>query len=117
VSLVIGPHQLELKHADYIPHQGNFTLSEAGLTLPPITLTPLPVASSGPASGSVMVFFAGRIGDQLSVDGTPKGSLPAKVELTAGPHTFLVSGEAGAVTVQRSVVLQSTGTTVLHLDQ
>ena len=64
-----------------------------------------------------MVFFAGRVGDQLEVDGKAVGQLPAKVDLTEGSHTFTLRGPSGEFTVSREVVLGPDGqTTILHLD-
>ena len=65
-----------------------------------------------------MIFFAGRVGDAISIDGKPSGNLPAKASLAPGPHTFVVSGAAGEVTVKRDVVLNPDGgTTILQLTE
>ena len=65
-----------------------------------------------------MIFFAGRGGDVLTVDGQRVGALPARTVLTEGSHTFTLSGEAGEFSVTREIVLAPDGqTAILHLDE
>ncbi len=66
---------------------GSPTVEIAAPTLEEISLFP--------TDGSFMVFFPGRSGDNLKVDGRAVGSLPATVRLTQGTHTFEVSGPSG----------------------
>ena len=65
-----------------------------------------------------MIFYAGRVGDSLAIDGKAAGNLPAKASLAAGMHTFTITGAAGEVTVQRDVALKDDGgTTILQLSE
>ncbi len=76
---------------------------------------PEPVAPAA-KKGPVMIFFAGRVGDSVSVDGKLVGNLPAKATLANGEHTFTVEGAAGKVTVKHTVALNPDGqTTILQL--
>jgi hypothetical protein len=64
------------------------------------------------------VFFNGRVGDALTVDGKSAGKLPARIELTAGPHTFSLVGPSGDFKTTKTVTLKADGsTTILHIDQ
>jgi hypothetical protein len=64
-----------------------------------------------------MVFFAGRIGDALYVDGRLVGRIPVRTVLSEGEHAFAVEGDMGRFQVTRSVKLKSGTTTMLHLDK
>jgi hypothetical protein len=65
-----------------------------------------------------MIFFEGRIGDIVSIDGKDAGPLPAKTTVTEGSHRFTVKGGGGDFSVTLKVVLAPEGqTTVLHLGQ
>lgn len=77
---------------------------------------PAPAPAAATAKGPVMIFFAGRVGDALAIDGQAAGVLPAKATLSSGSHTFVVSGAAGKVTVKQDVKLNEDGTvTILQL--
>ena len=64
-----------------------------------------------------MVFFSGRVGDTLIVDGSVVGVIPVKFNLTEGEHAFAVEGDAGRFTVTRSVTVVEGKTTMMHLDR
>jgi len=111
-----GTHTVEFRLDGYATHTFQIDAAGSPLDIPGVTLTPVETQPAAPP-GPVMVFFAGRIGDLLRVDGVDQGKLPAKVSLTPGSHTFEVVGAAGDVTVTRDVELKPSGTTVLHLDR
>ena len=81
---------------------------------------PTPEPPPAPASsrtGPVIIFYSGRVGDTLSIDGKPVGTLPARLELTEGPHTFSLVGASGDFETKKTVTLKADGTTtMMHLD-
>ena len=78
---------------------------------------PLSFQKQEARSGPVMIFFAGRVGDTLSIDGQEVGQLPVRTQLREGSHTFAVDGEVGRQVIERDVTLKAAGTTMLHLDR
>jgi hypothetical protein len=90
----------------------------APVPAPEVRPPPQPAPAAGPAkSGPVMVFFSGRVGDTLIVDGSVVGVIPVKFNLTEGEHAFAVEGDAGRFTVTRSVTVVEGKTTMMHLDR
>ena len=84
----------------------------------PAPVAPAPVApapTAGQRSGPVFVFFPGRDGDGLRVDGKTAGTLPARVVLTEGSHVFEIDGPNGQFKVTKEVVFAETGTLTLTL--
>ena len=64
-----------------------------------------------------MIFFAGRIGDTLYIDGRLVGRIPVRTNLSEGEHTFAVEGDMGRFQVTRAVSVKPGNTTMLHLDK
>jgi hypothetical protein len=66
----------------------------------------------------VIVFYNGRVGDSLSVDGKAAGVLPARLELSEGIHAFSLTGPSGDFKITKQVTLKGDGTTTMvHLDK
>ncbi|NCG21589.1 MAG: hypothetical protein GWP91_21455 [Rhodobacterales bacterium] len=81
---------------------------------PDVVEAPAPTASA--RIGAIMVFYAGRSGDQLLIDGTPAGPLPVRSELAEGNHSFTVTGAVGEVKVSKMITLKPEGQiTLIHL--
>ena len=64
-----------------------------------------------------MVFFAGRTGDALYVDGRLVGRIPVRTVLSDGEHAFAIEGDMGRFQVNRSIAVKPGGTTIIHLDK
>lgn len=119
----------ELQGFDPITQNVNVTADGASVSLPFVatkaapapTPTPNPVPGPAPTAevrtGPVMVFFSGRVGDALSVDGAPVGQLPARTNLKEGKHTFVIDGATGRLEVSRTIKLKESGTTQIFLDR
>ncbi len=139
VTLSVGPHSVKITLDGHTPMTQNIQVGEGVNDIPVFELAstaPAPVAEPPPAAeppapepppaaepegvrtGPVIVFYPGRVGDSLKVDGKSVGSLPARIELSEGPHTFSLVGPAGDFKTTKTVVLKGDGnTTILHIDK
>jgi hypothetical protein len=114
IPLAPGTHRLTLSLAGYDPWSGDIEARGTEMAVPPVSLT----STEDVVEGDVMVFFAGRLGDALTVDGRDVGPLPVQVRLSRGLHTFLVTGAGGATfQVTRDVRADASKVIQLHLDQ
>ncbi len=114
LSLPRGKADLVVALDGYVPWKGRVDIAADSVAVPPIALERVPEKVP---EGDVLVFFAGRVGDALSVDGRDVGRLPAQVRLSQGAHTFVVTGPTGAFQVTREVTVSPTKPTQLHLDR
>jgi hypothetical protein len=126
VELPLGSHEITAELKGHTSASKRVELSGARLEVP-LTLKPEPAAaaatnagaSSPPPvaarSGNVMVFCAGRDGDELFIDGKSVGRLPGRFPVTEGKHTFKVVGAKGDFENQKDVAFNAAGTAVVTL--
>ena len=111
VEIEFGTHQVEYRLEGYKTASKSIDVRSAKLTVPQ-TLDPMP------KTGDVLVFFRGDpIYVSLSIDGLDVGPLPAKAEISEGPHTFVVATGAGQTLeiVQVVELKEGGGLTQVHL--
>lgn len=114
VPLAPGRHKVTLSLAGYDAWTGDVDARGTEVTVPPVSL----VRAEELVEGDVMVFFAGRLGDALTVDGRDVGPLPVQVRLSRGVHSFMVTGVGGETfQVSRDVRADPNKVLHLHLDQ
>ncbi|MBT3220173.1 MAG: PEGA domain-containing protein, partial [Proteobacteria bacterium] len=125
LELEPGSYKVEAKLAGHKPISKTVNVSGTSMDVP-LTFEALPKPEPTPEpdpalatarSGTVMVFFSGRVGDSLLIDGKEVGQIPARITMTEGEHAFAVDGVAGRFAVTRTVKLQNDGTTLIHLDR
>lgn len=119
VELPVGSHEVVLELSGHKPMVRRIEIqSGEDNELPAWTLEPRDPAADD-AKVPVMVFFAGRIGDELYVDGQFAGNLPARLDLAPGPHVFeLKSEKNGDFSATREVVADAAGRVkFIHLSQ
>lgn len=92
-------------------------LVPAALAEPPPAPAPPPVIEVVPhfREGQVHLFFAGREGDDVYVDGWNAGVLPLTTQLMEGLHRFRVEGKKGRHEIEVVVTLAESGVTPLDL--
>jgi hypothetical protein len=87
LSLDYGTYTIDYSLDGHLTAQRTVDVRVAELSVP-LTLEP-----KG-ATGSVLLLYPGK-GFQVSVDGGALRALPAKVELSEGPHRFVLENASG----------------------
>jgi hypothetical protein len=104
VELPYGPHTVQYSKTNHTAVEQSIEVSAADTLLPTARLAEINLFAK--AEGDFMVFFPGRDGDVLTVDGREIGALPTTVQLTEGQHSFSVAGPGGdPVELMQQVVL------------
>ncbi len=114
VELPAGNYPVTFSLVGYKPWTGEVDAQGTAVSIPPVSLE---IIESEVVEGDVMVFFAGRLGDALTVDGRDVGPLPVQVRLSRGEHSFLVTGPGGVFQVTRDVRSDPAKLIQLHLDR
>ena len=109
-TLPFAAYRVEFKLEGYESASKTVDVQSASPSFPQ-TLTRVP------RSGVAMVFFEGRDGQTLLMDGAPVGALPARVTISEGRHTFVIQGGDGDLTLKRKVELKESGITMLKLHE
>lgn len=110
ISLPYGTYSIELDLEGFVPVRRKIDVQS------PAPKFPHPMQREV-RSGRVLVFFEGRDGAALEVDGEIRGTLPANITLSEGMHTFVVRGDWGELKLRREVSLADQGLTRLMLHQ
>ncbi|MFT5456650.1 MAG: hypothetical protein ACI9K2_003137, partial [Myxococcota bacterium] len=115
VTLGYGSHTVQYSKTNHTALEQAITVSAPDTLLPTVRLQEIALFTR---EGEFMVFFPGRDGDTLKVDGATIGALPTTVRLTEGQHRFSVSGSGGdpVEVVQQVVVTNGQGRILLTAD-